>query len=113
MTSKLFKAAQDLEYVNEVLNGLRFAGTDQNPKGIRDLLFSALTKIKQEARPNYACQNLAIALSDTVNALAASEENSNLYTVASVFNRNVDVIAEAPGRAFYAFSVWFWQQEIR
>lgn len=38
-----------LEYVNEVLNGLRFAGTDQNPKGIRDLLYSAISELKKQA----------------------------------------------------------------
>ncbi len=43
--------ANNVRYVSEVLNELRFDGLDQNPKGIRDLLGSAantLTKIYGE-----------------------------------------------------------------
>ena len=45
--------ARELRIASEQLDGLRFAGLDQNPKGIRDILSSAaaLTErlAKQEA----------------------------------------------------------------
>lgn len=48
MKSTLKQALTDLEYVDHVLGSLRFAGLDQNPKGIRDLLTSARFKIQAE-----------------------------------------------------------------
>lgn len=46
---RLTQAAADLEYVAHVLGQLRFAGFDQNPKGIRDLLSSATAKVRRTA----------------------------------------------------------------
>lgn len=50
MRKSLAEAARDLEYVSKVLDTLRFDGTDQNPKGIRDLLYSAAMAVKREAQ---------------------------------------------------------------
>ena len=43
----VLRAVRDLEFVNAVLDGLRFAGLDQNPSGIRDLHFSATHSLRQ------------------------------------------------------------------
>lgn len=45
--SALREAARNLKLVCRKLDGLRFAGTDQNPFGIRDLLFSATAAVER------------------------------------------------------------------
>lgn len=42
------KPLDELDYVNKVLEGLRFTGMDQNPHGIRDLLGTAIHELRQE-----------------------------------------------------------------
>lgn len=46
---KLKQALADLNFCSEVIDRERFAGFDQNPKGVRDLLYSAIKSAEREA----------------------------------------------------------------
>ncbi len=46
----MFKAVDELRFVTETLAGLRFAGLDQNPKGVRDILGSTALRIADAVR---------------------------------------------------------------
>ena len=41
------KLSDELKHIDEELDGLRFAGIDQNPKGIRDRLYSLIADAKK------------------------------------------------------------------
>lgn len=43
-------AVNTLKFVEKKLSELRFAGLDQNPHGIRDLLYSAISKVEAKDR---------------------------------------------------------------
>lgn len=45
---KLKQAIADLNFCSEVIDRERFAGFNQNPKGVRDLLYSAIKTTERE-----------------------------------------------------------------
>jgi hypothetical protein len=61
------KLSDTLDYISNTLGNQRFAGLDQNPKGIRDLLGTAVQEAKRLER------ELAQAQADLQDCIAEHE----------------------------------------
>lgn len=60
--------SKELEFISSELDKLRFMGTDQNPKGIRDLLYCCISDAKKLEQK---------VLNETQGNLFEDRENKN------------------------------------
>ena len=68
---KLTQAIADLNFCSEVIDRERFAGLDQNPKGVRDLLYSAIKTVERETQPRPTSAGLVEELTGALRFILA------------------------------------------